>query len=162
MTDEDVRQALVKDAVTMYEGGATIAEIKNELGHSNTMIYQLLREGGVEPRRREETPLNILDVFPDVTIEKVVTAYVKGDSMVKIRKETELSYNTIYAILAAKKVPLRRTAGQSKEDPALEQAIRMYEDGAKLIMIEIETGVSQTRLYKELYLRKITLRRDIP
>lgn len=159
-----VRQGLVDMAVNMYSQGANIADICREMEKSVTTVYQLLREGGIVPNRAQEGgPKRITDVLPKEIVDKVVADYVTDVSMARIIRNYELSVNSVYKILRETNTPLRR--GQDYREirhDRIEQALRMYKDGAKLIKIEIETGIQSTQLYKELGKAGIPLRREQP
>lgn len=161
---ERIHQALVTTAVEMYEQGAAIGAICQELGRSTTTIYQLLREGGVEPKRRAEAvSVNIVDVLPPEMINAIVADYKANLSVARIMRVHDLTLYTLYKILDETKTPLRRAEDYSGiVRMRLDHAVQMYKDGAKIIQIEVETGIQSTQLYKELYKQGISLRRDIP
>lgn len=159
-----IRNVLINDAVDMYNQGANIGTICQELGKSVTTVYQLLREGGIVPNRAQEGgPKLVTLVLPEEVVKRVVADYLADVSMAKITRDTELTINTVYKILRETNTPLRR--GQDYQEVRhmrIEQAIRMYREGAKLIKIEMETGVQATQLYKELAKAGVQLRREMP
>ena len=161
---EKIRKSIVDETVKMYEAGMPIGGIAEELGKSVTTVYALLREGGVEPKRREESQTrSIVDALPKEIVEQVTLDYVKGVSMSRIVRTSGLSINTVYKILKETGTALRRSEdNKAAFDMRLEKAVQMYKDGDKLIKIEMETGVQSNQLDKALYKQEVQLRRDIP
>lgn len=150
----------IVEAVKMYEAGQSVKQIAEELDRVPSTVYAWLQDAGVVLKK--DRP-NISSLLDEALVNQVVQDYVRGVSVAKIIRTSGLSQNTIYKILDEKEVPLRHAEDFRKVvDKRLELAVQMYKEGAKLVKIEVETGVQSTQLYKALYKEGIPLRRDIP
>jgi hypothetical protein len=80
----------------------------------------------------------------------------------EIAEKYDISTTSVYSVLSQLGIQPRRinreylTAKKSRHDTA----VQYYIDGWEIWRIEVETGVSQAPLYKELHIRGIKLRRE--
>lgn len=71
-------------AIKMREQGMTIAEIAKEVGHSNTTVKAIIKDGGLVPRR-------YLRVMGTPLEDEIVERYRNGESGVSIMNDTGVS-----------------------------------------------------------------------
>lgn len=151
---------IVAEMVSMYEQGADVKAIAEEFGRAPSTVYALLRDQGIA-LRKDLGPSGFLD--PEL-VETVLRDYAKGVPVTQIMAVTDLTQHTVYRILEEHGVETRRMAARKQKKTiamAVNEAIQMYEDGAKLVAIQAQTGVYPQQLYAEMYKRAIPLRRDL-
>src|SRR3990167_7287325 len=138
------------------DGGAekewkySLAEILAKYGIGMNRFYALLRFVGVEPRKIAA------QVTRGIRMDYAVEMYQRGDSMASIQAETGIVPGNLHFELA------RRGIKANRRDPGLDydKACKMYVDGAALVDIYVQTGISNSpKLYKELRRRGIELRK---
>ena len=142
MTDKD-------EVLRMFDSGATVNMIANELEMSETSVRHLLTENGRTLARRRGSK------DEDVIVEK----YLEGRSIPEILTEEGISYPTLYAILKRKNIPLRKTERREGSDAATIQALELYKAGVPLWQITRDTGVQQPALHTAVHNAGIPLRR---
>jgi len=157
--------ATMKDIETiemMYNAGTSVKDIADEFGWAPSTIYAILEDAGVV-MRKDQQKRPIVDFLDEALVKQVTADYAKGVTVAKIKRTSGLSQHTIYRVLEDQGVPLRSSVEEkTRDDERVQRAVKMYKDGAKIIKIEVETGVASTMLYKELYKQGIPLRRDLP
>lgn len=155
-------EALATEAANMYEADMTPDAIAAELGVSVPYMYKLLKEQGIELKgsggRR-----SIVDDLDDEAKELIIRVYQTREvSLASVLAEFHLSYNQMYTLLRKEGVDVREFVDNERDTKKqrMDIAVKMYEDGARLWLIEDETGIRQPELHKELHIRGIVLRRD--
>jgi transposase-like protein len=150
-----------QEGVYMVQEGLSVAEAAAELGISETYLYQLLNRAGVElPGWRGNK--TILSLISDEVKEELVAVWLAKEApMSVLLNKYGLSYNMLYRILREQGVDVggEIQAASDMRQERMEQAIKMYEEGAKLWQIKAETGVHQPVLHRELHMRGTELRR---
>lgn len=142
---------LREEAIQMAQDGIEVADIAHELEVSRSTVYRWFSEEGIEYRKPG-------DAYRDNAAE-IIDAYNRGDSVSKICKEFSINHTMMYTILEEFDVPRRVTDATEKgRVRALDTAVEMYVEGAKLRKIQAETGVYSARLYAELEKRGISNR----
>lgn len=154
--------ALATEAANMQAAGMPAEAIAAELGVSIPYLYKLYKQAGIELEpsggRR-----SIVDDLDDEAKELIIRVYQTREvPLSSVLAEFGMSYNQMYTLLRREGVDIREFVDNERATRAMRMdiAVKMYEDGAKLWLIEDETGIRQPQLHNELHKRGITLRRD--
>lgn len=145
----------------MHDDGFDPKEISEETGLDNKEIIEIIArsrglkapKNGVLPREAHEPP---------GWAQKVITDYLEEMMRVSdiLKKYDFSSYNVFYTFLRRHEIPVRqrsRVHVQAKIDQ-LNNAVKMYQEGHRIVDIVDETGINQPRLHKELRDRGIKFR----
>jgi transposase-like protein len=136
------------EASLMIEGGLTVEEVAAELGVPAPTIYGWLSQ--------TETIQQVRD-YRD---EQIVAAYIEGDTINSICLKHSITQGTVYRVLHAKGVRLRRIqAPMSKSEQA--EIVRMYKAGYLVTVIRRETGRSLSAIYAVLDYHNVPRRRGL-
>lgn len=147
------------DILNMYQQGVSVDTIADEFGYDKKTVYRLLRSKGV---LKEKGRYSILDKFSEETLNEFTKDYITGMKMRDMCEKYDISSPSVYAVLSQLGIQPRTlnreylTAKKSQMD----QAVQFYIDGWELWRIEVETGVSQPSLHKQLHIRGVKLRRE--
>jgi hypothetical protein len=93
--------------------------------------------------------------------EDAVGRYLRGDPVAVIVIQYDLNYNSFYKLLKEMHVELRDRSPEAKtiRNARFDLAIKLYMKGMAVNQIEVETGVRQPQLHREIVLRGIPMRR---
>lgn len=147
---QEMNQGLV---YSMWEGGIRdLNEIERETGYSQSYIRILLSRRGYS--------LSAANVRSQEEVHAICNDYTAGIAIKELLRRHGISNNTLYAILDAEAVPLRRSDPQSKgaRQRFMDNAVQLYEEGIHVKDITVDTGVGAPALYQELANRQIPLR----
>jgi lambda repressor-like predicted transcriptional regulator len=156
-------EALAIEAANMYASDMPPSAIASELDISIPYLYKLLGEQGVE--LNGGTRESVVDSLPDEVKEEIIRVYQTREiSLSAMLAEYGLSYNQMYTLLRKENVEIRKFIADTEESrqKRMDLAVQMYLDGAKLWLIEDETGIHQPQLHAELHKRGVELRRARP
>lgn len=137
----------------MFDGRLPIKAICAELDVSDSQVRDVLKSHG---RKLDSTPGPKARTADEASI---IADYQQDVRVPEILAKHNIGYSRLYTILNAAKIPLRQAQATEGREAALEQALKMYQEGQPLWKIQEETGVAQPRLHAELHARNIPLRR---
>lgn len=154
-------EALATEAANMQAAGMPSEAIAAELGISVPYLYKLFKQEGIELEpsggRR-----SIVDDLDDDAKELLIRVYQTREvPLSSVLAEFGMSYNQMYTLLRREGVDVREFIDNERETKKVRMdiAVKMYEEGARLWLIEDETGIHQPELHRELHKRGIELRR---
>lgn len=153
-------EALAVEAANMYAAEMPPEDIAEELEVSVPYLYRLLKAQGVELDGGGRK--SIVESLSDGAKEVIIANYQSREvPMSAVLVEFGLSYNQLYTLLRKEGIDVRKFIDQERATKKLrmDTAVQMYEDGAKLWLIEDETGILQPELHRELHRRGVELRR---
>ena len=143
------------DAIDMYQQGAPVEVIAEEMNRAASTIRRWLWEAGV---RGKPGVRSIVDELEPDQIEAIITAYEDLQTpVIAILKDWGLSYKQLYMVLQRNDVPPRRGRADAKaaDQKRLDTAVEMYELNHPLKVIKADTGIHAPRLYEELQKRGV-------
>lgn len=132
-------------------GEFTTLEIAKEAGVSRQTVYKVMEKYGIDPpgAGRKLTVQDEAEILKD---------YREGLPVMAILTKYSIGYGRLSLILMEHNEPFRRGTKQERE-AKVARAIQLYQSGIPVVAIVVETGISTTTLYKELYGRGIPRRR---
>lgn len=147
----DLPPEVFTEIVELIKQGFSTIEISEECGWSRGTIRKIQRAANVGRTAK-------IWSYPT---DEIAQAYIDGDKVMDIQHKFEINPSTLYKILKAVGVPTRKYDPfiQEGREMQLDVACQMYEAGHPIYNIEIESGVSQVSLHKELRKRGIQFRR---
>jgi transposase len=148
------------EAVEMYSAGMSEEAIADELGRAVSTVRGYLRAAGIKKGKPgPSSPLDMLDdIAKDLLIEKYTTTDIPAAVLLR---EFGIGYMALYRLLKEKGIEPRNVsdAVQQAYQDRLDHAVKLYEQGVKVIAIRAETGISSRRMYEELAKREVPLRK---
>jgi len=146
------------EVLAMAESGLTPGAIAEQTGLDLQKVYTILRNNGRAASAHRQTLESRIGAQK---LDDLFRRYEAGEPVSKLIEEHELDYNRFYALLRRYDITPRRRRDDLQEarQARLDHAVRLYQDGALITAIELETGVAQPQLHKELRRRKVELRR---
>jgi len=142
----------------MVEGGMSVAAIAEELDVSSARISQLVHALGLGDSVKRKSSLSRLT--PE-DIADAIAMYQDGQPVAAIIMKHKLNYNSFYKLLGDQGIEMRDRGPEGKDlrKDRLDLAVSLYERGISLYSIEVETGIRQPEVHRELHKRGIQLRR---
>lgn len=142
----------------MVKGGMSVTAIAEEVGLTPGRISQIVNAMGLSDSVQRKSVLNRLT---SEQVEEIVQMYQQGDPVAMIIVKYGLNYNAFYKLLSDEGVEYRQRGPEQKKirDKRMDIAIGLYRQGLNLYQIEIETGIRQPQLHRELHRRGVPLRR---
>jgi len=138
-----------KEILLMNEAGLTPEAIADEMGLSPAAIRSIVKKSGLKTQPRKA----------GYSVQDVIRDYEEGKALQSISAEYGISISTIYQVLSENDVPIRKIKFANTRQRQLDEAVAMYEGGAKISVITAETGIHQPTLHTELSRRNVPLRR---
>ena len=147
----DLPPEVFTEIVEMLKQGFSTLEISEECGWSRGTIRKIRRAANVETTSK----------LWSYDTDGIAQAYIDGGKLRDIAVKFEIDVSMIYKVLQAVGVPIRKYDPfvQEGRKRQLDEACAMYEAGYLIHEIEIECGVSQVMLHKEVRVRGIPFRR---
>jgi transposase len=151
-----VPQEARDEILVMFRAGASPYSIAEELGLGHQTIYRILREAGAMAIRGDQ----IYHLSKEERAQ-LIEDYVRGDNVDEIRLRYKVSLELMYRMLSQAGIPRRHEQYLASRKMALEDAIQMYREGAKLVDIKLATRVSASTLMYELRKRDVPMRTEL-
>jgi transposase len=147
----------LEEIKSMFVGGMSVSAIAEELEMTPARVSQLLTALGLSDSAKRRSSLSRLD---DEQVAEAIQMYLDDRSVVEIILKFHLNYNSFYRLLREHGIEYRARSSEAKNDRAerMDLAIRMYIKGVPISQVEIETGIRQPMLHRELHLRGVPLR----
>lgn len=144
---------------SMVEGGMSSAAIAEELGVSPGRVSQLLSAMGLSDSVKRKSSVTRLT---EEDVQDAVAMYESGAPVAAIILKHGLNYNAFYKMLSTRGIEFRERSesGRETRKQRKDLAVKMYLKGISLAQIEIESGIRQPEIHRELHIRGIPLRRS--
>jgi transposase-like protein len=145
-TQGDIDMKDSAEAITMFVGGISVADIAAELDVTEQTVRSWLRDAEVTV------------VAKAARTQAIIEAYNEGDTVWAICKRFDIAQGTLYNTLHREGVPLRREVAQALGNDS-QTVVEMYVRGDTLAAIRRETGRGYNTIYEILDARGIPRRR---
>lgn len=156
MVPED--KALILD---YFANGARPLDIAQTMNVRVAQVYSVLREQGIATGHRGRP--GVMDKFTSAEIEQLAQDYEETEKPVhEILREYGISYQQLYSILGVLALPTRNysVAKIKSKKARIDRAIQMYLDDKTIDEIQLETGVGNSYLYRELRRRGMQTKQE--
>lgn len=153
--DDRIREMIAR---AYQETTVQVREILHEFDITAPTLYRILDEFGI-PRRGAGSQ-RLSNRLTDTEIEDILTRYAQKEPVIDICRLYRIDAVAFYGLLNDLGMSPRTHSKEYLQDrkAQLDNAVRMYEEGWVIWFIEMETGVAQYQLYKELRRRGVELR----
>jgi uncharacterized protein YerC len=150
--------ANLEEIKQMLAGGMTVSAIADEVGVSIGYISRLLSAMGLSGSATRKT---VLTRLTDEERADAVEMYLRGEPVAAIIIKYELNYNAFYRLITDQGVEMRERSPENRKirNERLDLAMKLYQKGITLNQIEIETGIRQPEIHREVVRRGIPMRR---
>lgn len=157
-------EELAVEAANMFAASMPSDDIAEELGISVPYLYKLLKAQDIELAASGGRRSIVEDLDDDVKEEIIRVYQTREVPLSVVLAQYGMSYNQMYTLLRREGVDIRKFIDHERttKKHRMDIAVQMYEDGAKLWLIEDETGIRQPEMHKELHIRGVALRRGSP
>jgi len=149
----------VQEIREMLEGGMSVASVAEEVGLSKSRIYRIAHALGISVNI---TGRGRAAQLTDEQIDEIIEAYNADENVSNLLMRFDLSYNALYKLLREHGVNYREVKHDWHQERALrlDRAVDLYVKGIPVLQIEIETGIRQPVLNRELKIRGLETRRE--
>lgn len=153
MARRKVNEEMLETLREFNEKGMTVPAISREMGISAPTIYKYLEIMQLQPNGRKTV---------EVDHKALIAAYKDQDRTVQsVINEFGISTTALYGILRKNGEEPRQSSPEAKKQrqEQLEYALELYQNSDKTVMVIcLETGVSQPMLHREIRERGIPFR----